>query len=58
MIFFVYNKGDSTMANKWLEFLKSYRKKHPSLSMKEAMKAASKEYKKAPAKAKGRKKKR
>ena len=49
------------MANKWLEFLKAYRKKHPSLSMKQAMKAASKEYKKAPAASKakgGRKKKR
>ena len=49
------------MANKWLVFLKSYRSKHPSLSMKQAMKAASKEYKKAPAaakpKGKGRKKK-
>ena len=36
------------MANKWLEHLKAYRKKHPSLSMKQAMKAASKTWKKAP----------
>ena len=36
------------MGNKWLEHLKAYRKKHPSLSMKQAMKAASKTWKKAP----------
>ena len=45
------------MPNKWLVFLKAYRAKHPSLSMKQAMKAASKEYKKAPAAAKPKRKK-
>ena len=52
------------MANKWLTFLKEYRKKNPTLSLKQAMKSASGAYKKsakaAPAKAlkkKARKKK-
>lgn len=38
------------MANPWLAFLKQYRKKHPSMSLKQAMKSASSEYKKAPKK--------
>ena len=36
------------MPNKWLEHLKQFRKKNPSLSMKAAMKGASKTWKKAP----------
>ena len=43
--------------NPWITFLSAYRKKHSSLNMKQAMKAAAKEYKKkAPAKKKGKKK--
>ena len=34
------------MANPWLTFLSSWRKSHPKVSMKQAMKAAAKEYKK------------
>ena len=34
------------MANKWLTFLKQYRSKHPGMSLKQAMKSASGEYKK------------
>ena len=50
------------MANKWIAFLQTYRKKHPSLSMKQAMKSAAVEWKKAKGggkakKAKGKKKK-
>ena len=37
--------------NPWIDFLSSYRKKHPKMSMKQAMKSAASEYKK-----KGRKK--
>ena len=33
------------MGNPWLEFLKQFRKKHPGLSMKEAMKKAAVEWK-------------
>ena len=44
------------MANKWLTFLKEYRKKHAGMSLKQAMKSASAEYKKS-AKPKGKKKK-
>ena len=48
------------MANKWLVFLKEDRKKNPTLSLKQAMKSASSQYKKsksAPVKAKRTKKK-
>ena len=51
------------MANKWLVFLKEYRRKNPTLSLKQAMKQASGAYKKsakstpAAPKKKGRKKK-
>jgi len=45
------------MPNKWLEHLKLYRKKNPKLSMKMAMKGASKTWKKAPKAKKGKKKK-
>ena len=34
------------MANRWLDFLKSFRSKHKDMSLKQAMKAASQEYKK------------
>ena len=34
------------MANKWLKFLKEYRARHKGMSLREAMKGASKEYKK------------
>jgi hypothetical protein len=34
------------MANKWLSFLSEYRKKHSGMSLKQAMKSASSEYKK------------
>ncbi len=34
------------MANKWLTYLKAYRKKHPGKSMKECLKAAAVEYRK------------
>jgi hypothetical protein len=48
------------MANKWLAFLSQYRKKHSGMSLKQAMKAASSEYKKSNGtskpKAKGKKK--
>ena len=48
------------MANKWLEFLKQYRKKISGLSMKMAMKKAAVEWrsakKKAPKAKKGKKK--
>ena len=45
------------MANRWLSFLKEYRKKNPSLSMKAAMKQGAVAYKKtkAPTKAKSKK---
>ena len=33
------------MANKWLQFLSSYRKKHPEKSMKSAMRDGAKVYK-------------
>jgi len=45
------------MANVWLTFLKAFRKKHPKMSMKEAMKAAAVEYRKKPKKTTKRKKK-
>lgn len=53
------------MANKWISFLQEYRRKHKGLSLKDAMKQASKVYKSAskgaaaaePKKKKGRKKK-
>ena len=35
------------MANKWLTFLKEYRKKNPTLSLKQAMKSASAVYRKS-----------
>lgn len=41
------------MPNKWIAFLKEYRKKNPTLSLKAAMKSGSAEYRKsksAPAK--------
>jgi hypothetical protein len=34
------------MANPWLKFLSDYRKKHSGMSLKQAMKAASTEYRK------------
>ena len=34
------------MGNAWIDFLKQYRKKNPGLSLKQAMKKASSEYKK------------
>ena len=34
------------MPNKWLTFLKEYKKKHSGMSLKEAMKKSSVEYKK------------
>ena len=34
------------MANKWIQFLQAYRRKHPKLSMKQAMKSAAVEWKK------------
>ena len=47
------------MPNVWITFLSAYRKKHPKLSMKAAMKAAAVEYrkKKGGAKKKAQKKK-
>ena len=42
------------MANKWISFLKEYRKKNPTLSLKRAMKSGAAEYRKsksAPSKA-------
>jgi hypothetical protein len=47
------------MANKWLSFLKEFRSRNKGMSLKQAMKAASSEYKKSakPKKAKGKKKK-
>jgi hypothetical protein len=46
------------MANRWLSFLKEYRSKHKGMSLKNAMKAASVEYRKGgkPAQKKKRKK--
>ena len=44
------------MANKWLTFLKDYRKKHAGMSLKQAMKSASAEYKKSAKKSNGKKK--
>ena len=35
------------MANKWISFLKEFRKKNPKLSMKQAMKQGAVAYKKA-----------
>lgn len=35
------------MANKWLEFLAAYRRRNPKVSMKQAMKSASVEWKKS-----------
>jgi hypothetical protein len=32
------------MANAWIQFLSAYRKRHPKLSMKQAMKSASVEW--------------
>ena len=37
----------NSMANKWLVFLKSWRAKHPKVSMKMAMKSAAVEWRKA-----------
>ena len=34
------------MANKWLDFVKQYRKKHPGQTLKQSLKGASVEYKK------------
>ena len=34
------------MANAWLEHLKKFRKSHPKMSLKQAMTAAKKTYKK------------
>ena len=52
------------MPNRWLKFLKEYKSRHKDMTLREAMKAASKEYKKgtgaaekAPAKKRRRKKK-
>ena len=48
------------MANKWLDFVKQYRKKHPGQTLKQSLKGASVEYKKtksAPAKKKKKAKK-
>ena len=35
------------MANPWLSFLKEFRKKNPTLSLKQAMKSGSSAYKKS-----------
>lgn len=35
------------MPNKWISFLQAYRKKHPSLSMKQAMKKGAVEWRKS-----------
>ena len=35
------------MANRWISFLQEYRRKHKGLSLKTAMKQASKVYKKS-----------
>ena len=35
------------MPNQWVTFLKSYRKRHPKLSMKQAMKATKNNFKQA-----------
>ena len=43
--------------NPWLAFLKSYRSRHPSKSMKQAMRDAAVEYRKKKGTAKGKKKK-
>ena len=40
------SSNKDNMANKWLSFLKDYRKKHPGMSLKQAMKSGSVEYKK------------
>jgi len=48
------------MANPWIQFLKEYRKRHPSKSMKDAMKSAAVEWrakKSSKSKGKGKKKK-
>ena len=34
------------MANPWISFLSSWRKSHPKVSMKQAMRLAAKDYKK------------
>ena len=34
------------MANRWLKFLKEFKSRHKGMSLRDAMKAASKEYKK------------
>ena len=34
------------MPNAWLSFLKEFKKKHPKLTLKQCMKAASAKYKK------------
>ena len=34
------------MPNKWLKFLKEFKARHKGMSLRDAMKAASKEYKK------------
>ena len=39
------------MANKWIAFLKEYRRKNPTLSLKAAMKSGAAEYKKSKGKA-------
>lgn len=46
------------MANKWLSFLKEFRSRNKGMSLKQAMKAASKEYKKGAAIEKPKKKRR
>ena len=43
--------------NPWLDFLKSYRAKHPKLTMKNAMKSAAVEYRKLKKTAPSKKKK-
>ena len=45
------------MANPWLSFLKSFRAKNPSLSMKMAMKKGAVAYRKQKGSSKGKKKK-
>jgi hypothetical protein len=45
------------MPNKWISFLKDFRKRNKGLSLKDAMKKASSEYKKKPAAKKKRTKK-
>ena len=45
------------MANKWLQFLKQWRAKHPKVSMKMAMKSAAVEWRKAKGSTKSTKKK-